>query len=111
MNRVIFARVAPVQCNRLIGDDAGRPIGGGRVHAMSTEVGFGADHEKGPGLVQPIQTSEIDLTAVHDVDGASLRHEHVERMHIVQLGVGNMNETRDVAAQIQQCVHLHRGFG
>ena len=32
-------------------------------------------------------------------------------MDIVQLAVGDVDEARDVAAQIQQCVHLHRGLG
>ena len=88
-----------------------RAIGGGRIHPVRLEVGFGAGDEKRTGLVQPIQTGEIDITAVHDIDRASLRHQHIERMHIVQLAIGNMDETRDVAAQIEQCVHLHRGLG
>jgi hypothetical protein len=65
---------------------------------MRTQVGFGAGYEKGTGLVQPMQTGEIDVTTIHDVDGPSLRHEHIERMHIVQLSVGNVDETRDIAA-------------
>jgi hypothetical protein len=44
-------------------------------------------------------------------DGTSLRHEHIECAHIVLPSVRNVEETRDVAAQIQQYVHLHGGFG
>jgi hypothetical protein len=29
----------------------------------------------------------------------------------VHLAIGNMNEAGNAAAQIQQCVHLHRRFG
>jgi len=78
---------------------------------MRIQIGFGADYEKGTGLVQPMQTGEIDVPTIHDVDGSGLRHEHIERMHIVQLSVGDVDETWNVAAQIQQCVHLHGGFG
>jgi hypothetical protein len=100
MHRVVLTRVVPIQRDRLIGDDARRAISGGRIHPMSIEVGFGASHEKGPDLVQPIQAAEIDIPTVHDIDGAGLGHEHIERMHVVPLSLGNMDETRDVAAQI-----------
>ncbi len=111
MLRIVLTRVVPIQRDRLIGDHAGDALGDGRIHPMSIEVGFGTSHEKRPGLVQPIQAGEIDVPAVHDIDGAGLGHEHVERMHVVHLSVGNMDETRDVAAQIQQCVHLYGGLG
>jgi hypothetical protein len=36
---------------------------------------------------------------------------HIQRVHVVQGSLGNMDETRDIPAQIQQRVHLHGGFG
>src|ERR1022692_3479653 len=74
MHRIIPARVVPVPCDRLIGDHTSRAIGGGRIHPMSIEVGFGTGHEKSAGLMQPIQTAEIHIAAIHDVDGTSLGH-------------------------------------
>ena len=61
--------------------------------------------------MQPIQTGKIDIPAIHNVDGPSFRHEHVECMHIVQLSVGNIDEARDIAAQVQQRVYFYRRFG
>ena len=108
---VVLLRIMPIQRDGLIGDHAGSAIGRGRIYAMRVEIGFGAGHEKGAGLVQPIQTSEIDVPAIHHINCARFRHDHIKRVHIVQLSVGNVDEARDVAAQIQQGVHLHRGFG
>ena len=48
MRWIVLARVMPVQRDRLIGDDAGRAVGGGRIHPMSIEVRFRAGYEKAP---------------------------------------------------------------
>jgi hypothetical protein len=97
---VVLARVMPVQRDRLIGDHARRTIGDRRIYPMSVEIGFGAGNEKSTCLVQPKQSGEIDVPTVHDINGASFRHQHIERMHIVHLAVGNMDKARDVATQI-----------
>ena len=64
---------------------------------MNIELGFGASHKKCAGLVQSIQTAEIDLPTIHDIDDASLWHEHIENIHIVRLSLGSMDKTRDAA--------------
>ena len=51
------------------------------------------------------------LGAIHDVDSSGFRHEHVEGMDIVQFAVRDVKETRNIAPQIQQRVHLHRRLG
>ena len=111
MNRVVLTCVVPIQRDLLSSDDTGRAIGGGRIHPMCVKVGFGASYEKGTSLMQHIQSGEVDIPSIHDVDRAGLGQDHIESVHIVQLSVGNMDKTRDVATQIQQCVHLHGGFG
>jgi hypothetical protein len=35
----------------------------------------------------------------------------VENVHVAELAVRDFDEGGDIAAQIQQCVHLHRRFG
>ncbi len=61
--------------------------------------------------MQAIQPLEIDVAAIHDVEGAGLRYQQVEDIDIVQLAVGDVDEARNAAAQIQQRVHLHRRLG
>lgn len=60
--------------------------------------------------MQPVQAAKVDIPSIHDVDGTSLGYQHVERVNIVQLAVRDMDKARNVAAQIEQCVHLHRRF-
>ena len=61
--------------------------------------------------MQHVQASEIDVAAVHDVDGTGFGKQHIESMNVVQLAVRNVDEARNVAAQVEQRVHLHRGLG
>jgi hypothetical protein len=48
-----------------------------------------------------MEPDEIDIAAIHHVDGARFREQQIERVDIVQLAVRDMDEARDVAAQIQ----------
>ncbi len=61
--------------------------------------------------MQRMKPAEIDIGAIHHIDGAGFRHDHVEGMNVVQLAIRDVDETRDVAPQIQQGVHLHRRLG
>ena len=78
---------------------------------MGIHIRFGARDEERAGQMQTVKPAEIDVAAIHDIDGASLRKEQIERMDVVELAVGYMDETRDISAQIQQRVHLHRCLG
>jgi hypothetical protein len=58
-----------------------------------------------------MEPGEIDIAPIHDVDCARLREQQVERVNVVQLDIRHVDEARDVAAQVQQRVHLDRRFG
>ena len=60
--------------------------------------------------MQRMQAGKIDISAIHDVDRAGFGEQHIKRMNIVQLAVGDMDEAWNVAAQIEQRVHLHGGL-
>ena len=60
---------------------------------------FASDKEAAR-LMQPIEPLEIDVAPIHDVKGAGFRDQRIENIHIVQLPVADMNEARDIAAQI-----------
>ena len=61
--------------------------------------------------MQNMQAGEIHIGPIHDVDGTRLRKQHIECVDIVQFAVGNVDEAWNIAAQVKQRVHLHRGFG
>lgn len=51
--------------------------------------------------MERMEAGEIDVAAIHDVDGASLREQPIERLHVVQLAIREVDEARDIAALIQ----------
>ena len=111
MRGIVLAGVVAVQCDGLIGDHAAATIGRCRVYPMGVEVGLGPCHEERTSLVQHVKASEVDVPAIHHVDGAGLRKQHIKRVNVVQLAVRDVDEAWDVATQVKQRVHLHRGFG
>ena len=54
---------------------------------------------------------EVDVSAIHDVDGTGLGHQLIEDIDVVQLAVADEDEGRDIAPQIQERVQLDRRFG
>src|SRR5258708_32939635 len=64
--------------------------------------------KNGSGEMQHMEAGEIDIAPIHDVDCAGLREQHVERVNVVQLAIRNVDEARDITAQVQQRVHLDR---
>ena len=78
---------------------------------MGIHVRLGARDEEGASLVQHVKASEIDVGAIHDVDGPGFRHKQVEGMNVVQLAIRDVDEARNAAPQVEQGVHLHRRLG
>ncbi len=106
--RVMLAGVVTIQGNGLIADDTGGTVCRGRIDPMGIHVRFGAGDEEGSGEMQHMEAGEIDITPIHNVDGSRLREQKIERVNVVQLAIRNVDEARDVAAQVQQRVHLDR---
>lgn len=48
--------------------------------------------------MQHMQTGEVHVAPVHNIDGTRLGKQHVECMDIVQLALGYMDEARNAAA-------------
>jgi len=61
--------------------------------------------------MQYIKAREVDVAAIHDIDGARFGKQQIEGVNVVQLAVRDVDEAWDVAAQIEQSVHLHRRLG
>lgn len=61
--------------------------------------------------MEAVEPLEIEVAAIHHVEGARLGNEHVEDVDIVQFAVGDVNEARDSAAQVEQRVQFYRRFG
>src|SRR5918995_5176573 len=82
-----------------------------RVHALESEVGFGARDEEAGGLMEAVEPLEVEVTTVHDIEGARLGNQHIEDIDVVQFAIGNMDKTGNCSAQVEQRVQFHRRFG
>ena len=78
---------------------------------MAGQVALGADHEEGASLGQAIQTKEVEITTIHDVDGAGFQQQVVEDVDFVLLAIRDVEKRWDAAAQIQQGVQFDSTFG
>src|SRR5271154_1385017 len=67
--------------------------------------------KEGSCLMNGVKSPEIDIAAIHDVDGPGLWRDEIESQGIAHFTVGNMDKTRYRSAQIKQCVHFDRAFG
>ena len=97
--------------DRLIADELPRSIHCSGVSPLGLEIGFRTSDEEGPGEVQSVQAFEIEITAVHHVEGTRFGQQYVQHVDVVQFPVGDVDEARDIAAQIDQRVQLDRSLG
>jgi conjugal transfer/entry exclusion protein len=80
------------------------------IESMASRFNLARVTKKLPGQMQHMKSCEIDVAPIHNVDRSHLQEQEIERVHVVQLAVGDVDEARNAAAQIEQCVHLHGGL-
>ena len=111
MARIALAAVVARHGHRLVADDSLRPVVRRGVDPAQVGVQLGAGDEERAGLLEREQPLEVEVGPVHHLDRRRLRDQQVERVDVVQLAVGNVDEAENAAAQVQQRVHLHGGLG
>jgi len=77
-----------------------------RVKSPDVEVAFGPYHKETRALMDSIQTSEVEIAAIHDIDSASFDYEMIEDSDIVHTSVSNDNHGGNTAPQIQEGMQL-----
>ena len=87
MNGIVLAGRIAIQCDSLVGNDTGRPIRWRRGDAVRIQVRLGAGNEDGASLMQDVKVREVDVAAIHDVDGACFGDQQIESVNVVQLAV------------------------
>jgi hypothetical protein len=58
------------QLHFLVAEQPRAAIDSPRIHALEFEVGFGAGDEEAGGLMEAVESLEVEVTAVHDIEGA-----------------------------------------
>jgi hypothetical protein len=67
---IMLLAVVATEGDGLIADDPGGAIGRRRVQATGIEVRLGVGHEEGAGSMKDIESLEVQIPAVHHVNGA-----------------------------------------
>ena len=68
----VLARVETGKHDGLIADQASAAVDGMRIAALGFEIGFGAGHKETARFVKAMKPLEVDISSVHDVEGAGL---------------------------------------
>src|ERR1039457_6262744 len=109
--REMLLRIESVQRTQLVADDARRAICWQRVSSCKAQIRLGSRHKETALLVQAMQPGKVEIAAIHDVERPSFGNDLVENVHIVQLSIADVNETGNVAAQVEQRMQLDRRLG
>jgi len=73
-------------------------------------VGFRAHNEAGRTERELVESLEIDVAAVHDVERPGLGQHFVQNVDVVNLAIRNADKRGDFAMPIQDGVHLDGGL-
>src|SRR5713226_6742456 len=104
-------RVEASKDDTLVTDQARLAIDRMRVAALNLEVRLATGHEEAASLVEAIEALEVDEATIHDVESAGLGQQLVEDVDLVHLAITDVDESWNVAAQIQQRVQLDGRLG
>jgi hypothetical protein len=95
---------------RLIASQTGRFVDMTIASSPVVDIAPGPDYEKRKVFGEDIQTSEIDVASVHNVESTRFWNKHVEDIDIVNASFRNAYKRRYTATQVQKRVELDRSF-
>src|ERR1019366_1454650 len=108
---VVLGGIEAVKGDGLVADKPRVAIHRRRVHAPCIEVLLGARDEETSHLIERVEPLEVQVTSIHDVEGASLDKQQVQHIDVVHLAVGDVDEGGDRSPQIEQRVQLDGRLG
>src|SRR5439155_23740765 len=75
--------------------------------APKLKIAFGPNDKVGHGLIEAVQTFEIDVAAVHNDIGAGLRNNFIQHEDIGNAGVSDIDEYRNGSLNIDHRMQFH----
>ena len=109
---IVLAGIKHREHTDLVADDR-RGAAIHRVGVTPSELGIalGTGYEESLGLMDVVQSGNVQIAPIHQVEGTSLDHQVVQHIDLVGLPVCDVNEAGDGAMQVQQRVQLDGRFG
>ena len=108
---VIPTGVNSPEQNGLIAVQARLLVDGMGIKPTELKIRLASNDKEGGTLGEPIQPVEVEIAAIHDIEGAGLGEQFVEYLDLVQLALGDVVERGDVASQIEEGMEFDRRFG
>ena len=105
---IVLRDVETIEHDALIADDAGTSIDLHRVHPVRVHSSFGASYEERTRLMQREQATEIQIAPIHHVESPCLEGQGIQHVDFVGLAIRDVDESRNIAAQIQQSMQSDR---
>lgn len=82
-----------------------------RVELAELHALLGADDKEGSRLIESVESFEIKVAAIHNIERARLEDQIVEPVDFVAFSLGNRDKAGDRAAQIQKGIDLDGRLG
>ena len=98
---IVFGGIEAGEDDGLVTGKAGGVIDGVGIQAAIAPVGLGADDEEGGGLVEGVEAVEVEVAAVHDVEGTGFGQEQVKDLDIVQFAIGDVDKRGNTAFKVK----------
>jgi len=99
-----------VERDNLVASKAGSLVDRLREKALTIESFFGPSHKERSRLMHSVESLEIEISAIHQVNGAGFPEELVEDVDFVNLSAGDDHHGGNRAAKIEQGVQFDGRF-
>ena len=110
--RVVLARIEHAQHPGLVAQHIRvDPVHRVRVTPLELGVALGTRHKERFGFVNNVQPGKVQVTPVQQVKRSWLEFQFVQRIDLVRLAIGDVNEAGDISPQVQQRMKLDGGLG
>ena len=98
---IVFGGIEAGEDDGLVTRKAGGFIDGVGIQAAIAPVGLGPDDEECGGLVEGVEAVEVEVAAVHDIEGAGFGQEQVKDLDIVQFPIGDVDKRGNTAFKVK----------
>ena len=87
----------------------------GSIHRVGVDspelvVFLGSCDEEGKQLSKNIEPFEVQVTAIHDVEGSRFGDQDVKDINVMKCPLGDFDKRGDVAPKVQESMHFDGGF-
>lgn len=107
---IVLRELVLIQLYSLISNHARGPSGGARIDTSGVHISFCSRDKKCASLMHLVESGEIQVAAVHQIERSRLEEYTVKNVDLVHLAVIDVDKREDLPSQIQQIMRLDGGL-